>query len=162
MREAESDRLFLTPDQFLELRRCWQRRGLPTDLFYPASERRIVVEPVPLYGGTVLGRRVYSPLEWARRDEATAVAAQVPTEEQRRERFLAELRRFQSGLVLRRAELTEPGKTPDVQLLREIEAATMYVMLLLGRTLGRDEKELQSTKEAVDRLHRRASEVRET
>jgi hypothetical protein len=35
-------------------------------------------------------------------------------------------------------------------------------MLLLGRTLGRDEKELQSTKEAVDRLHRRASEVRET
>jgi hypothetical protein len=44
--------LILSRDEFAELQEHWHRRGFPRDLFYPASRRPRVIEPVARYGGS--------------------------------------------------------------------------------------------------------------
>lgn len=105
----------LSPTEFADLQRCWERHGLPQDLYYPAEEERTVVEPVEKYGGTVRMYRSYSPLQWAHRDHAAIEAQPIPTEEQRRERFAEECDRFSQALMLRAFEALEPGPSRNLE-----------------------------------------------
>jgi hypothetical protein len=46
--------LELTTSEFEWLTSCWKAMGLPSDLYYPAEQGHLVVEPVYRFGGTVL------------------------------------------------------------------------------------------------------------
>ena len=61
--------LNLTHDQFRVLRACWERHGLPHDLYYPAEERRVTVEKVERRGQVLNFPRAYTPRQWARRSD---------------------------------------------------------------------------------------------
>lgn len=59
--------LTVTSEQFRALQECWQRHDLPRDLYYPAHQRRVVMESVER-GGKIISRpREFTPRQWARR-----------------------------------------------------------------------------------------------
>jgi hypothetical protein len=146
-------RLLLTPEEFRVLQDCWAEHHLPRDLFYPSTEKHHLVEPMNVYGSVVLARREYSPLEWARRDVEAISALKVPTEEERRVRFLEAIDQFQRALSIRRAELREPGKETDPEELRELGLLYADLWLIRGRALQLDEGVLHQIKEASERAH---------
>ncbi len=117
--------LALTPAQFAELQRVWIFHGLPSDLYYPASEQRTVIEPVEAHGGLVRAHRRYTPQYWARRGTTTDTSARFPSEEERQEAFSKACRQFLRAIRLRMAELLEPGREIDhgqVSRLRRLAA----------------------------------------
>jgi hypothetical protein len=122
--------LFLLPDQFAELQDCWERYGLPRDLYYPSQERRVVVEPVERYGGVFRVYQRYSPRRWANRDLAMIQAIRVPSDPERAESFIRSCEEFARRLLLRRFELSEPGRERDddeIKALLELQRDTYAV-----------------------------------
>ncbi len=105
--------LTLTPAQFAELQRTWIFLGLPSDLYYPASEQHTVTEPVEVHSGLVRAHRRYTPQYWARCGPASTSAAGIPSEEERQETFSDACGQFLKAIRLRMAELSEPGREID-------------------------------------------------
>ena len=107
--------LTCTSAEFELVRSCWEKRGFPLDLYYPASEQRVVVDPLPYLGSVILKARRLGPIRWRNRQvrEIEALRAQLPTEKRRHERFVDACDQFGSALLLRIAELEEPGKNSD-------------------------------------------------
>lgn len=105
--------LHLTPEQFTILQDRLEQAGLPRDLYYPVLQQREVVEATRShFGAVVRGRMFYSPRQWAARDAEAIAALEVPTEEQRQQRFVEALWNFRRQVLLRLVELREPG-SPD-------------------------------------------------
>lgn len=141
--------LFVTPEQFGQLQEYWRREGLPEDLYYPAEAQRVVTEPIRMFGGLVLGPGRYSPLQWARRETSTAPPTSIPGDKERELAFIAAGGKFIGALALRRAELTELGRTTDNDEL----AAVMAIERLLASLLSTTAKRVN---------HRRSQEVQHT
>jgi hypothetical protein len=107
--------LWLSAEEFRTLQDRWRQEGLPADLFFPAAAAREVVEPTEVAGGVVLLARTYSPGQWARRPPGAAPP--LPSEDARRAQFLDACDRFVEALLLRQAQLREPGRPPAAALL---------------------------------------------
>lgn len=101
--------LWLTIEEFEAVQHWWHQHQLPTDLYFPASERRIAVEPVIRYGGVFHEERVYTPHQWAARDKSNVVIS-IPSEQERLETFLSDCNRFNEALYLRFQQLLEPDR----------------------------------------------------
>lgn len=102
--------LTITAEEFDDIRAAWKRRGLPPDVYYPAREERVVVEPTLGHGGVFLFEQHYSPLRWARREAAAPSNLTIPSEDERKHRFRAAQAGFVQAILLRIAELSEPGR----------------------------------------------------
>lgn len=110
--------LALMPEQFVELQRTWEQHGLPHDLYYLAREQRTVIEPtILLDGGVARTYQRYTPLEWAHRDQRAIASRRIPSEEESATAFAEACDQFAEALRLRAAELSEPGKEPDRDML---------------------------------------------
>jgi hypothetical protein len=102
--------LQLTTDQFTTLQDRLEQAGFLRDLYYPVLQQREVVEPARSpFGSVIRGLMLYSPRDWATRDAEAIAALEVPTEEQRRQRFAEALTNFRQQVLLRLVELREPG-----------------------------------------------------
>ncbi len=130
-------RLLLTPAQFAAMQNCLESEGLPRDLYYPASEARVLEEPVEYMGGVILGHRRYSPLQWARRDASNLPPLRLPSEEQQALRFFESCQRFLEALELRCAQLQRSDKQDDRQELQEVDALVENVGDLLQKVARR-------------------------
>jgi hypothetical protein len=102
--------LHLRDEQFTILQDRLEQAGLPRDLYYPVLQQREVVEPTRSpFGAVVRGLMFYSPRQWAARDAEAIAALEVPTDEQRRQRFAEALTSFRQQVLLWLVELREPG-----------------------------------------------------
>lgn len=110
--------LVLTEQQFRILQRDWSAAGLPPDLYYPATEQRITIEPVELEGGVVLRREFYSPRKWETAVNAGLTRRPVPSKIERDALFAAECQLFEDALERRWYELQEPDKERDREQMR--------------------------------------------
>lgn len=119
--------LFLTPHEFARLQDCLRQAGLPRDLYYPASEQRTVIEPTEYRGGVVLWEKRLSPLQFAHREAAGATPPKLPSEEERLAQLFRACQEFLRPLLLRRAELEEPGRPRDEEQLAEVDALRAHV-----------------------------------
>jgi hypothetical protein len=105
--------LQVTAEQFTILQDRLEQAGLPRDLYYPVLQQRELVEPTRSpFGAVVRGLMFYSPRQWAARDAQAIAALDVPTEEQRLQRFVEALTHFRQQVLLRLVELREAG-APD-------------------------------------------------
>jgi hypothetical protein len=103
----------LTPEQFTTLQDRLEQAGLPRDLYYQVLQQREVVESTQSpFGAVVRGLMLYSPRQWETRDAQAIEALEVPTEEERQQRFADALTNFRRQVLLRLQELREPG-SPD-------------------------------------------------
>ncbi len=100
-----------------------------------------MVEPVQKYGGVVRIVRKYSPLQWMHRKPAAVAALVVPTEEERRDRFLRELEGFSQALLLRANELLEPGRERNLKEISKLFALQREVAKLISRERRREDTE---------------------
>lgn len=91
--------LTLTPAEFSEMQDCWEARGLPRDLYYPARQQREAVALTEMFHGVVKVRRWYTPRQWEQRDSERAL--RLPTESERRARFYAACNYFLMEMSLR-------------------------------------------------------------
>jgi hypothetical protein len=99
--------LVLTPEEYVDLRRCWREHGLPDDTYYPATEQPTVTEPVGIAaGGVILMLQRYTPRQWERRDEGWLRGVKIPTEAQRVRAFERARMRFIEALSRRIDELS--------------------------------------------------------
>lgn len=127
--------LVLNQKQFSDLQDAWGHSGLPQDLYYPASEQRVVVEPVEIEGALVRTYQRYTPLLWKQRDTDLIESLQVPSEEERRRAFADAGRLFQGALRRRMAELAEPGREQDrenIQILGRLIRDTLVATRRVG------------------------------
>lgn len=130
--------LILKENQFAELQAAWERAGLPRDLYYPERLARHVVEPVRVHGGIVRAPRLYSPLRWALRNPDALL--QVPDEEERIGRFARASREYIEAILLRIAELREPGRDVDPQ---QIEGLAQ-VLRAINRVVHEEQQPTES------------------
>lgn len=128
--------LALTPDEFADLQRAWEHHGLPRDLYYPADQQRTAIEPVEIHGGLVRLAVRYTPLRWLHRDHAAMETMQVPSDEQRARSFAAACRQFMQALLLRMAELSEPGRETARTEIAQLGALHREVMFASLRARG--------------------------
>jgi len=127
--------LCLTPQQWNILQDRWSREGVPVDFYFRADAQREVIEPIYGFGGIFLGRQLYSPRQWERRDHDTIARLEVPTTEDSRLRFLRNASRFAREIMLRRLEMQQPGREPGKDELADLSALFGGVTALL-RTRG--------------------------
>lgn len=139
-------RLSLTADQFAHLQRCWASNDLPADLYYSADQRVTSVETIERYGGIVRLAKRFSPLEWAHR-KSTPPRLPVPTEDERARQFMDACEQFARATMLRRLQLTEPGREVDLYLVRSLDRLRAEVMAARGRA----RQALRST-QSIDEL----------
>ncbi len=128
--------LDLTMEEFTELQQIWERKGLPRDLYYPAHERRTIIEQFKTLGGVVRAYRHYSPRQWEQRLQAGVKPLPIPSEEERLEAFIAACDRFAQAVALRMAELTEPGQTVKPAKLQQLK--TIYHEVSLAALRARE------------------------
>lgn len=103
---------------------------------------RHVVEPVRVHGGVVLAPRLYSPLRWAQRDPDAPVLS-VPDEEERIRRFGEASRQYIVAILLRLAELREPGRELDGRDRKQVERLA-DVLHAIAEALGAVRKRTQA------------------
>lgn len=127
--------LWLTQTQFEELQTELRRVGVPPDAYYSVNELRNVVEPTEIYGGFVLQRVSYSPLDWEQRDKSAIAARRIPSEPERREILLEACRHFSNALVRRSLELHEPNKELDREEMEENAKLQQQVGQLIKRLI---------------------------
>ena len=89
-----------------------------------------MIEPVRRHGGIVRSYEHYSPLGWAQRDPAAVAALHVPSEEARADTFFAVRKQFMEALLLRMAELTEPGKQLNIEEYQRLARLLRDVILV--------------------------------
>ena len=114
--------LQLTAYQFATLQDRLEQADLPRDFYYPILDQREVVEPVMRLGGVVREVSLYSPRQWTLRDAVSIAAIRVPGEDERKKTFAEACRTFEKAVLLRLAELGEPGKdlrTEEREVLEE-------------------------------------------
>jgi hypothetical protein len=136
-------KLFLTAAQFARLQEALDQAGLPRDLYYPAWEVRIVVEPyrVPFSNGSiVVGERAYSPRQWAQREANPVEVVPVPSEAERRLAVVRACSDLLGALDQGRTEFREPR--------RENEAEEVAAIDSLAERVGK-------TAELITRIQRR-------
>jgi len=133
--------LHLRPELFTTLQAFWPSVGLPRDLYFPFEAERAVIEPVKRFGGVVLGKALYSPLRWARRESGAYQPLPLPTEGERRVALLVACGDFMGRLARRHAELVEPGRESDHEELQMVEALQRDVSELMKQTLLRQRRE---------------------
>jgi hypothetical protein len=143
--------LSLTPAQFAELQDWWEAHCLPRDLYYSASDQRQLVEPVEYGGGVVRMAQRYTPHRWANRTAQDVEEMSVPSEAERERTFLDACSRLRQAIVLRRLELSEPGKQPDLGHLRELGLLSMVLYHYCRSRKAAPESELQQWREAIQR-----------
>lgn len=111
-----------TAAEFAALQAAWEQQGLPSDLYYPAQEQQARVELVTRFGGVVRVRRWYSPRCLATHAPVPSESVTIPSEATRQSAFDEEWFRFHDAILLRIAELSEPGRPQTPQDRAEIEA----------------------------------------
>lgn len=126
----------ISQGQFAELQQAWERHGLPRDLYYQASEQRIVVEPAELLGGVVRLPQRYSPLRWARRSQGEVDIPSAPGEEERKKRFVEACGQFQQALLLRLYELGEPEPYGDADERDKLHRLMKELTQAMHRAMG--------------------------
>lgn len=128
--------LTLDPEQYRTLQRVWAQYGLPTDLYYPASDQQSVIEPRRMHGGIVRVLRRYTPRYWSVRPKPEGIDTEVPDEDQRFDAFVDACQKFLDALDLRIAELTEPDCEHDrgeVSRLRRLRGEVRRAQLRTPR-----------------------------
>jgi hypothetical protein len=128
--------LALREDEFIQLQQEWEQHGLPRDLYYSATERHAVIEPVKCYGGVVRVVRHYTPRQWTAHHFHTAEPLHVPTEEEREQAFIHASVEFMEAILLRLAELSEPGqvlRTKELEQLRELLSQHQHNAMFLRK-----------------------------
>lgn len=146
--------IFLRPREFELLQQCWEQHGLPRDLGYIRSATRSAIEVSTfLDAGPVLRRTYYSPLEWAGREQLAIDPIVLPSEEERRQAFYDACVTFQTAVLLRIQQLTEPGKRPDQVLLDELDFLLGHVALARFRTGGLPNDRVHRYKERLAQRH---------
>jgi len=126
-------RLTLASYQFSELQACWQANNLPHDLYYPAEAAVSNIETTTESGGLVRVERKYGPVEWAHLSGPSNQVGEVPSEEDRIRSFVQACEDFARATMLRRFELTEPGREVDTKELRRIDQLRADVLAAAAR-----------------------------
>jgi hypothetical protein len=128
--------LQLTHDQFVTLQDRLEQAGLPRDLYYSVLKQHEIIEPIQSHLGVVQGLRLYSPREWATRDAQAIAALDVPTEDERRQRFADALTNFRNAVLLRLQELYEPGAPDGIEETEALEELIGSLARADSRTRG--------------------------
>lgn len=138
--------LMLSRAQFLALQDCWEEQMLPRDLYFPADQQRVVVEPVRGFGGVYRTEKRYTPRQWEQRAQASATFASVPAEDERARAFLSAWTSFSNALMLRILQLSEPGGDAEAADERD----------RLAKLFGRIESTLRQARSLQPHLRRQA------
>jgi hypothetical protein len=128
--------LILSPAEFQQFQDNWKSHGLPTDLYFPDSETKIVIEPASMYQSVVWTQNSYTPLQWAHKSDVSDETLRVPTDEERIETFAQECNAFMMALARRRHEISEPGTNPSRKELAVMARLITALTLLIKRARG--------------------------
>jgi hypothetical protein len=135
--------LALTPDEFEQLRLCWHNDGLPGDLYYPASQQKVVTEPVRVPGGgIVLNTQIYTPLQWQQRDENLLRSVKLPSERERVRAFELACDRFRGAVTRRIEEHFEVGRKQQPEHISRLHSllGLLNEAAIAEEELSRDER----------------------
>jgi hypothetical protein len=131
--------LQLRPEHFAALQDELEAAGLPRDTYFPLREQREAIEPVADRSGVVRRVRLYTPQQWAHRDTAATEAIAVPSDEERRDRFVEACWTAARAVALRLAEMREPGRPLHSDEIGELVELWTQLHLAMERATDRVE-----------------------
>jgi hypothetical protein len=123
----------ISGQQFSELKEMLKRRRLPEDLYYPAEDQYVVVEPVSFDGVVIMIEQRYSPHQWQHREPTSGPFIVGLSERERREWFHRESSQFAKDIFLRMKQLEEKGRDRDEEEMKELARLMIIVSNLSSK-----------------------------